>query len=424
MSFSRQLFGLTARKHGGSCPRSTLPLENERVFSYRGVMASYASPTSRSGRRLGVRSRPRWGFVRDVVRWLLRRRAKIPSQLLSKLAVMDRTPHRRRPAAPATAVALAGFVRRRRARLAGSPRARVRARVMRWTSRPRFNWPLASRTLFACGPFLGRSENFGKQRKPWERSRLLLYLPKKFNQKSRSSVANPLNQLRTKKTTYPRQQMTYLNATSRGSFSLRKSLFLYLCTDFPCSHGVHDLSVSVSTSSPFMHASVKALAQNISAGAAARRSRPCSGARPLLRIGDPSLYAPSPALPSVDPAVLRSYPLSCYKPKHSPGALVAIGTSLAGAQTTPPKTHLSSPNHKKLQKPPICRPFTRIPAAQNIPTLRKARFATSPRAGQCPAQNQKKHPQPPPPKRKPPPTQPQTASPRRTMTLGEPSEGR
>jgi hypothetical protein len=43
---------------------------------------------------------------------------------------------------------------------------------------------------------------------------------------------------------------------------------------------------------------------------AARRSRPCPRAHPLLRIGDPSPYAPSPALPSVDPTVRRSYPLS------------------------------------------------------------------------------------------------------------------
>ena len=116
---------------------------------------------------------------------------------------------------------------------------------------------------------------------------------------------------------------------------------------------------------------------------AARRSRPCPRAHPLLRIGDPSPYAPSPALPSVDPTVRRSsvfrpavLPTVFYKPKHSPEALVAIGTSLAGAQTTPPKTLLSSPKRKKLQKPPICRTFTRIPAAQNIPALRKARFAT------------------------------------------------
>jgi len=141
---------------------------------------------------------------------------------------------------------------------------------------------------------------------------------------------------------------------------------------------------------------------------------------PLLRIGDPSPYATRGG-PSVDPTVLhvlRSYPLTRatrYQPKHALGHLVATNTSLAGAQTTPPKTHLSSPKHKKLQKPPNTSPFTRIPAAQNIPTLRKARFATSPRAGQCPARNQKKHTQTQPPKRKPPPTQPQTASPRRTQ---------
>jgi hypothetical protein len=102
---------------------------------------------------------------------------------------------------------------------------------------------------------------------------------------------------------------------------------------------------------------------------------------PLLRIGDPSPYATRGG-PSVDPTVLhvlRSYPLTRatrYQPKHALGHLVATNTSLAGAQTTPPKTHLSSPKHKKLQKPPNTSPFTRIPAAQNIPTLRKARFAT------------------------------------------------
>jgi hypothetical protein len=103
----------------------------------------------------------------------------------------------------------------------------------------------------------------------------------------------------------------------------------------------------------------EAVAPRVTPVAAARRSRPYPRAHPLPRIGDPSPYAPSPALPSVDPTVLRSYPLSFYKPKHSPEALVAIGTSLAGAQTTPPKTLLSSPNTKKLQKPPNTRPFTK-----------------------------------------------------------------
>jgi hypothetical protein len=94
----------------------------------------------------------------------------------------------------------------------------------------------------------------------------------------------------------------------------------------------------------------------------ATRASTCSVASPLLRIGAPSPYAPSPALASVDPSVLRHCPLPCaaryYKPKHSPEALVAIGTSLAGAQTTPPKTQKSSPNHKKLQKPTKSSPFT------------------------------------------------------------------
>jgi hypothetical protein len=105
------------------------------------------------------------------------------------------------------------------------------------------------------------------------------------------------------------------------------------------------------------------VAPRVTPVAAARRSRPYPRAHPLLRIGDPSPYAPSPALPSVDPTVRRSYPLSFYKPKHDPEALVAIGTSLAGAQTTPPETSLSSPKRKKLQKPPISSTFTNIPSA-------------------------------------------------------------
>jgi hypothetical protein len=60
------------------------------------------------------------------------------------------------------------------------------------------------------------------------------------------------------------------------------------------------------------------VAPRVTPVAAARRSRPYPRAHPLLRIGDPSPYAPSPALPSVDPTVLRScgvsirrsYPLS------------------------------------------------------------------------------------------------------------------
>jgi hypothetical protein len=131
-----------------------------------------------------------------------------------------------------------------------------------------------------------------------------------------------------------------------------------------CRSRVHPKASAVSADDKFVEN--EEVAPRVTPVAAARRSRPYPRAHPLLRIGDPSPYAPSPALPSVDPTVLqvlRSYPLSCYKPKHDPGALVAIGTSLAGAQTTPPKTLLSSPNHKKLQKPPISSTFTNIPSA-------------------------------------------------------------
>ncbi len=163
------------------------------------------------------------------------------------------------------------------------------------------------------------------------------------------------------------------------------------------------------------------VAPRVTPVAALRRSRPCPRAHPLLRIDDPSPYAPW-WRSLYDPTVLPTDSCyCCYQPQHAPEHIVASDTSLAGAQTTPPKTLLSSPHMKDFQKPPITSPFTRIPAPQNIPTLRKARFATSPRAGQSPARNQKTHPNPTP-KRKPPPTQPQTASPRRTMTLSEPSE--
>jgi hypothetical protein len=50
------------------------PLEGERVFGYVWIMASYPSPTSRSGRRFGVWRLPRRGFVRGVV-WRLITRA-------------------------------------------------------------------------------------------------------------------------------------------------------------------------------------------------------------------------------------------------------------------------------------------------------------------------------------------------------------
>ncbi len=87
---------------------------------------------------------------------------------------------------------------------------------------------------------------------------------------------------------------------------------------------------------------------------------------PLLRIGDPSPYATLSGGSLVDPTILRSYPLpraTRYQPQHAPEHLVAPDTSLANAQTTPPKTQKSTPQPQKLQKPPICRTFTSIPAA-------------------------------------------------------------
>jgi hypothetical protein len=201
--------------------------------------------------------------------------------------------------------------------------------------------------------------------------------------------------------------MTYLNATSRGSFSLRKSPFLYenYSSGLSQKHFVTrrasvELTAKQALSTAWLaHQDHFGLHRHSRLRLARKRAHPLSTSQlgpdiPLLRIGDPSPYATVCGGSSDDPTVLqalRSYPLSCYKPKHDPGPLVASDTSLAGAQTTPPETLLSSPNHKKLQKPPICRTFTRIPSAQNIPTLRKARFATSPRAGQSPARNQKKH---------------------------------
>ena len=111
-------------------------------------MASYPSSTSRSGRRLGVWSRPRSSVVRDVMRRLLartmvlgrcapgslihavaegglRHRANLPSHARSTLVGMDRTPHLERLVAPASGGSGTGFGRRLRARLAGSSRARL-----------------------------------------------------------------------------------------------------------------------------------------------------------------------------------------------------------------------------------------------------------------------------------------------------------
>jgi hypothetical protein len=123
-----------------------------------GVMVSYPSPTSRSGRCLGIRR----GGLSDVVRALVRRLiawaialgrpglgsqtrklaqgvpragSSVPSKARPTLVGMNRTPHLERLAAPAKAVSRAGLVRHLRAHLARSPRARLagssRARLAR-----------------------------------------------------------------------------------------------------------------------------------------------------------------------------------------------------------------------------------------------------------------------------------------------------
>ena len=121
-------------------------------------MVSYPSPTSRSGRRFGIRRGGRSGVVRALVRRLiaramalgrpgllgwtrelaedvLRAGSSVPSKARRTLIGMNRTPHLERLAAPAKAVSRAGLVRRLRARLARSPRARLtgssRARLAR-----------------------------------------------------------------------------------------------------------------------------------------------------------------------------------------------------------------------------------------------------------------------------------------------------
>ena len=162
MSFWRQVFCGFPRKHWGKCASfvtSALDLLKTNVCSHTvGVMVSYPSPTSRSGRRLGVWRGGRSGVVRALVRRLiaramalgrpgllgrtrelaegaLRAGSSVPSKARPTLAGMNRTPHPERLAAPAKAVSRAGLVRRLRARLARSPRARLagslRARLAR-----------------------------------------------------------------------------------------------------------------------------------------------------------------------------------------------------------------------------------------------------------------------------------------------------
>jgi hypothetical protein len=98
------------------------------------------------------------------------------------------------------------------------------------------------------------------------------------------------------------------------------------------------------------------VAPRVTPVAAARRSRPYPRAHPLLRIGDPSPYAPSPALPSIDPSTLpykmlptvyqtRLRTLSCVRHVFS-------WRSDYSAQNTKVK-----PQHKKTSKHPHFQPF-------------------------------------------------------------------
>ena len=151
-AFWRQVFGCFPQKHWGKCASfvtSAQDLLKTNMCSHTvRVMASYPSPISRSGRRFGVRRGSRSGVVRDVVRRLiaramalgrrapgglihavaeggLRRRANLPSHARSTLAGVHRTPHLTGLPTPTTGASRAGYVRRLRARLAGSSRARL-----------------------------------------------------------------------------------------------------------------------------------------------------------------------------------------------------------------------------------------------------------------------------------------------------------
>jgi hypothetical protein len=69
-----------------------------------------------------------------------------------------------------------------------------------------------------------------------------------------------------------------------------------------CRSRVHPKASAVSADDKFVEN--EEVAPRVTPVAAARRSRPYPRAHPLLRIGDPSPYAPSPALPSIDPSTL------------------------------------------------------------------------------------------------------------------------
>jgi hypothetical protein len=119
-AISRQVFCGFPRKHWGKCASFVTsardPLKTNVCSHTVGIMASHPSPTSRTRRRFGVWRRPRWGFVRDVMRRLIARAmalsrpdllgwtrelaegvpragSSVPSHARPTLADMNRTPH-------------------------------------------------------------------------------------------------------------------------------------------------------------------------------------------------------------------------------------------------------------------------------------------------------------------------------------------
>jgi len=111
-------------------------------------MDGFPSPTSRSGRRLGVRRQGGSSVMRALVRRLIARamalgrpglgsrtrelagdvpraRSSVPSHARPTLADMDLTPHLTRLPAPTAGAPRAGLVHRLRARLTGPSRGRL-----------------------------------------------------------------------------------------------------------------------------------------------------------------------------------------------------------------------------------------------------------------------------------------------------------
>jgi len=123
------------------------PLKTNVCSHTVGVMVSSPSPTSRSGRRLGIRRGGRSDVVHALARRLIARAialgrpgllgwtrelaqgvppggSSVPSKARPTLADMDLTPHLERLATPAKAVSRAALVRGLCVRLAGPSRAR------------------------------------------------------------------------------------------------------------------------------------------------------------------------------------------------------------------------------------------------------------------------------------------------------------